>query len=345
MMRPGAVVLLESGGSVTVTERLSVVSGQGDLWKTRCGRLLKVFKDPETGAVLAPRLRALLSKRLAARLKGQQPWVVPVQAIALDSSGSVIGYLMPFLPGQTLAKVLFESQISWEARWILAFNLALLIDALHDESVVVLDLKPANVLVQDDLLLTLLDLDALGFSEGAEVFDSGVATRDYRAPETFRNGLFARGKTYDRWSLAVILYEILLMSTPFGTKRGETKKSPEQLIGDGDYVGRIPSSLFPRESYLHPAEQLPPEVAALFTEAFVSGHAVPSRRPSARRWVRTLDRAFKRELVRCRRGHHHAAQAKACVWCELEADGQFLVAAERPRRVKRLVAALRSLLT
>jgi len=110
----------------------------------------------------------------------------------------------------------------------LASQLLLALQYLHDDlSVVHADIKPANVLLDEDGLVRLCDLgSAAQLCEGGR--STLVGSPAYTAPEVVaitQLGLHLTGATYsfavDVWSLGVLLYEVLCGSLPFAAQPRE----------------------------------------------------------------------------------------------------------------------------
>ena len=87
---------------------------------------------------------------------------------------------------------------------------------LHSKNIVYRDLKPENVLMQEDGYLSLTDFGLAKFIEGGEVAKSFVGTPEYLAPEIIGE----KGHTFgvDWWTLGIFTYEMVIGFPPFITK-------------------------------------------------------------------------------------------------------------------------------
>ena len=157
------------------------------------------------------RARFLREPRLAASL--DHPGVVPIYE-AGEWEGQL--YLaMRFVEGSDLGSVLErESKLAPERALIVLGQVADALDAAHRRGLVHRDVKPANVLLDEDGHAYLTDF-GITKQLGAVSTDTGrvLGTLDYLAPEQIR-GEDVDGKT-DGYALGCVLYECLAGSPPF----------------------------------------------------------------------------------------------------------------------------------
>ena len=101
------------------------------------------------------------------------------------------------------------------------------LNILHDNNILHLDLKPSNILIRSDkpfnIVLTDFGLSSI-IDHDASKAQSRVnkGTDDYRSPESY-SGMYY--KKTDYWSLGIILYELMLGSSPFAGK------TPAEITG------------------------------------------------------------------------------------------------------------------
>jgi ABC-type branched-subunit amino acid transport system substrate-binding protein/DNA-binding beta-propeller fold protein YncE len=157
------------------------------------------------------RARFLREPRLAAAL--DHPCVVPIYE-AGERDGQL--YLaMRYVEGSDL-KTLLERERRLSAEWVLAVlaQVADALDAAHRRGLVHRDVKPANVLLDEDGHAYLTDF-GISKQVGGASTDTGrvVGTLDYLAPEQIR-GEKVDGRT-DCYALACVLYECLSGAPPF----------------------------------------------------------------------------------------------------------------------------------
>ncbi len=125
---------------------------------------------------------------------------------------------MEKVPGTSLeSMILIEKQLPIDRVITIAINLAKAIQTLHHQEVIHLDLKPDNILIDQDLQTYIIDFGLAHHSRYpdllAEEMRKGIGSAPYISPEQIagvRNDLRS-----DIFSVGVILYEILTGSLPF----------------------------------------------------------------------------------------------------------------------------------
>jgi DNA-binding beta-propeller fold protein YncE len=157
------------------------------------------------------RVRFLRESRLAASL--DHPSVVPIHE-AGERDGQL--YLaMRYVEGSDLKRLLeSEGKLSPERAVGILTQIADALDAAHRRALVHRDVKPANVLLDEDGHAYLTDFGIAKQLGGAST-ESGriVGTLDYLAPEQIR-GDEVDGRT-DCYALGCVLYECLAGAPPF----------------------------------------------------------------------------------------------------------------------------------
>lgn len=131
-----------------------------------------------------------------------------------------LAYLvMEYVPGESLARHLDRSTISWERAASIGFQVAQALGRAHEMDVVHRDLKPANVLIVQDRggrdMVKLTDFGAAKILGAATLTRSTIAlgTPGYFAPEYIELGQ-VDGRT-DLFALGIILYEAVAGERPF----------------------------------------------------------------------------------------------------------------------------------
>jgi ABC-type branched-subunit amino acid transport system substrate-binding protein/streptogramin lyase len=157
------------------------------------------------------RARFLREPRLAAAL--EHPHVIPIHE-AGEHDGQL--YLaMRFVEGEDLKTLLArEGKLSPERTLAILAQVADALDAAHRRGLVHRDVKPANVLLDEDGHAYLTDF-GITKQLGDASTETGqvVGTLDYLAPEQIR-GASVDGRT-DSYALACVLYECLTGAPPF----------------------------------------------------------------------------------------------------------------------------------
>ena len=152
----------------------------------------------------------------------EHPNIVPVYDIGVDGSGAPY-FIMKYLHGQTLAKILGKKQrhenddeYPLERLLQVLIRICNAIAFAHSKGICHLDLKPGNVICGDFGEVQVIDwgLAAAGESD----FESGLlqGTPGYMSPEFIRSkGKERPGPAADIYAIGAILYAILANEAPF----------------------------------------------------------------------------------------------------------------------------------
>jgi serine/threonine-protein kinase len=184
---------------------------------------LKVLK-PELSSVVGPD-RFVAEIRTTASL--QHPHILP-----LFDSGQADGFLFyvtPYVEGESLRDRLDRDQqlpVGQAVR--IATDVAEAIDYAHRHGVVHRDVKPANVLLQDDKPLV-ADFGialAVGSAGGGRLTETGLSlgTPHYMSPEQAAGDAHV-GRATDVYALGCVLYEMLAGEPPY------TGRTPQAVLG------------------------------------------------------------------------------------------------------------------
>lgn len=249
--------------------------------------------------------------------------------------GDAAGYVMTCMQPESslsLARLFNFDELqrlqrfTWADALLAAQLLAEAVAALHAAGVVIGDLNPENILftrTQDALRwrAVLLDTDSFQIcSMQGQRFYCNVARPLYTAPELIDCDLSQtwRDRSSDWFSLAVLIYQILLHDHPFDN--AINTKDPDLAISEKIRRGLYPHGLnCPDWLRPGPARPAPREVCNPLADMFLQSFCTePKRRPSAQDWVLLL-RQLHTQVVPCQRiPQHHHVQGQACHWCAVE---------------------------
>ncbi len=237
-----------------------------------------------------------------------------VQALLHDEQGNFVGFLMPSAIGEKL-EILTAPKLpkslgpEWQRlqlgkeqalrlRLKVCYNIAVAVQLLHaTQRYVLVDLKPDNIIIQPNGLITIVDTDSVEVVEDEKtLFAATVVTPEYTPREYYqgvRPGQVSLSTAWDNFGLAVIFYRLLFGIHPFAA----TAHAPyDQLTDLGD---KIKAGLFvhapnhqadfrvvppPHQAFLQHDNAL----QQLFQQAFAQGHYQPAQRPSAYSWAQTI---------------------------------------------------------
>ncbi|MFW5927132.1 MAG: protein kinase domain-containing protein, partial [Wenzhouxiangella sp.] len=190
-------------------EEVIGVGGMGMIYRARdlqldadvALKLLRTDQRPDPDALDRLRREVLLARRVS------HPNVVRSHDLGRD--GDIVFLTMDYIPGQTLRERLAESTFSVEQAIRLGIQLAEALAAAHDQNVVHRDLKPGNILIDDQGNAHILDFGVARAmnEESLTVAGEVMGTPAYLSPEQ------VRGEPVDHrsdiFTLGLILCEAL----------------------------------------------------------------------------------------------------------------------------------------
>lgn len=240
--------------------------------------------------------------------------IVWVQDSIRDTQGNFLGFVMPFVQGEKL-EILCLPQLpkklantwyrfhedannSLDLRLKVCYNLAAAIHQIHaSKRYVLVDLKPDNVIITLDGLVSLVDLDSVEVVEnGQKLFDAPVATPEYTPPEYYKKDNAhdpTQQQAWDRFSMAVIFYKLLMgvhpfagsFRAPYDTANNLAQKIEQHLFVHSPNVSAYKKSIPPPHQRFF---GLSDALQDLFSDAFVEGSLQPELRPTAHVWCSAI---------------------------------------------------------
>ncbi len=139
----------------------------------------------------------------------------------IDINGQMVCYMvMPYFPGRTLTDVLSDSaakgqKLTHERLLEIVLDLSAALGYAHNHGMIHRDVKPANVMFDENDHAILTDFGIARLKEGVNLTQDGatVGTPAYISPEQAA-GLPVDSRT-DLYSLGIIVYEMLAGELPF----------------------------------------------------------------------------------------------------------------------------------
>jgi serine/threonine protein kinase len=140
------------------------------------------------------------------------PFIVGLYDVGTNAEG-VPYFVMEYVDGRTLEKVLDDGPLPLEKAALWATDLAAAIARAHRAKVIHGDIKPANILITKDGQVKLGDFGIARFA--TQVSNSGVlmGTPAYLSPEQIQGN--AQDTRSDLFSLGIILYQMTTGVQPF----------------------------------------------------------------------------------------------------------------------------------
>ena len=294
--------------------------------------------------------------------------------VLLDNMNRCAGFLMPHITNahelthvyNPVYRARNSPGFNWYYLHSAALNYVSALEAIHGGGHVVGDIKPQNILVNPQALISIIDTDSFQITDrrSGRIFRCPVGSEGFTPRELLeqlggrRFTEVDRSEQHDCFGIAVIVYLLLFGRHPFMEGRWKGKgdpPAPDQRVlrgvwlhDPGHEVGMSPGTI--------PLDTIHPALEQCFRRCFIDGHREPGLRPSAREWKAALKNAIQ-NLARCTRepNHYYARHAGHCYWCarkdrlgiDIYSPGKRVelaaTAVSRPVSVKTLAQRLRRL--
>lgn len=253
---------VQTGKTLRPGDRVSVCWPDGSRKELYLGKLLgeggegAIYETGERGMVLKiyfPKQRDDGRREKLSHMVAYDPKIPNLcwpKALAETQEGEWVGYLMPRAQGKELALTAFHpgrnnstlTALGWTRRSLalIAANIADTFRQMHEKGILMGDINPRNFIVGEDCSVYLVDCDSYQF----ENFPCPVGTPLYTPPEVHREMKAANRENYgyirtednERYSLAVLLFEILML----GKAPYESRNTNNQDVIDAIMAGNFP---------------------------------------------------------------------------------------------------------
>lgn len=144
----------------------------------------------------------------------QHPNVLRSSAFLRDEQ--LIGLLMPYASGGALSDLIYaKKHLNYGDIFNVVCQTASGLKALHSVGILHRDLKPDNILIDENNCVKISDFGLAAYSKKAFIHDREklFGTIDYLAPEYVKTGIFDRRS--DIYSLGLITYELTTGRQPY----------------------------------------------------------------------------------------------------------------------------------
>ncbi|WP_017297810.1 helix-hairpin-helix domain-containing protein [Nodosilinea nodulosa] len=315
--------------SVGLTTRLAT-SGEGEVWRTDWpGQVAKLYFNPSRDRIR--KLEVMIAHPPADpnAAIGHHSFAWP-QALLQNAVGSPVGFLMPEIAHSVGLFDVYNPQrrrtvlpgFNWLYLHVTAMNIASITQAIHAKGYVLGDIKPQNILVNNQALPSVIDTDSFQVRDpsSGQVYRCPVGSEGFTPPELLGCDLaqIDQSEGHDRFRLAVIIHLLLFGDQPFKgvwTGYGDSP-DPNQLLSQGHWPYGKTTLIQPGPLTI-PLETVHPELQQCFLRCFNEGHRDASLRPSPAEWLRALKLAVA-DLKACRRVncHYYSQSYGHCYWCD-----------------------------
>ncbi len=184
---------------------------------------------------------------------------------------------------------------SFITRLTICYNISRAVELLHQSKMYTLvDLKPDNIMVNNQGIITMLDLDSIQVSDknGILKFNADVCTEEYSPPEFYNRGLIPKHtkieQSWDAFSFAVLCYRILFAIHPYQASH-DLFSTISELIQNGFFVHSSKRNCLKVIPQIHDGfTKIPYSLQKLFFRTFEDGHYNPVNRPLLSDWVKAF---------------------------------------------------------
>jgi DNA-binding helix-hairpin-helix protein with protein kinase domain len=322
----------ETNQTISLLNRIAR-SGEGEVWQTQIpGCLAKIYYFPHPERINKLKVMVAHPPKDPNAHINHISFAWP-KSLLQDQAGNCVGFLMPAIANSVdlldvyspLRRRIRLPDFNWLYLHTTALNVASLVWAIHWAGYVLGDIKPQNILVNNQALPAIIDTDSfqVRHPKSGQLYHCLVGSESFTPVELLGQDLATIEQTevHDRFRLGVIIYLLLFGDYPFKGKwmaEGESPP-PTELLRQG-YWPYAPNSPIKAGPLTIPLKVIHPELQSCFLRCFNDGHRNPSLRPSAHEWFQALKVATT-ELKACRRSKHHyySKTHGKCYWCQRKA--------------------------
>jgi DNA-binding helix-hairpin-helix protein with protein kinase domain len=306
--------------------------GEGKIYLTSQSRLVaKIYDKPPTPEQISKLKKMIANPPNSPPTHGNHVAIAWPTSLIWENQ-QCLGFLMPQI-GRNVQLIEVYNPKSRKAvlpkcDWVFlhttARNFAEIVNSLHKSDYVIGDIKPQNILVDNQALVSVVDCDSFQVKDGAKVYRCHVATEGFTPPELLGVDTSKVTQTvyHDRYRVGLIIYHLLFTRHPFdeGTWMGSGEHpSQVELMKKGLWLHNS-QGLLQSHKVTIPLQVVHPKLQELFKKCFNDGHKDAIKRPSAEEWSAALKLSID-DLTSCGKvdNHKYSKNYGKCYWCERKA--------------------------
>jgi len=278
-------VLSPAGKKHRLTKALGA-GGEGRVFLTDTGLACKLYSQERLTETLRRKLQLMVSHPIESE---GLSWPID---LALNQSREFVGYLMPVARGRQLQRTVFVKPLlfqhfpHWTRRELvtLALTITQTVQRLHEHNVLLGDINPLNILVDNERSVFFVDTD----SYQVEAFPCPVGTPIFVAPELAGQDLSKVLRTFnhEHFAVATLVFMMLVPGKPPYSHTGGADPAGNVREGHFPYpLGEKKSQGVPDGPWRFIWSHLPRYVKNDFHKVFTDGE-----RPTTADWVKLLQR-------------------------------------------------------
>lgn len=283
---------------IILAERLGT-GGEGSVFSVSPTQVIKIFDEDHITAHRNAKIELLASRNLAV------PGICFPQAVVRNLHGEFVGYSMPRANGKEFSRALFNPRRfrrdypTWTKTDLIEVAISFLekVSYLHSLNIILGDINPKNLLVDDDKSVWIIDAD----SWQLDGFPSPVGTDMFSAPEIIGKHYpdFLRTIENERFAVATMLFMILITGQ-FPYARSGSDGDITELILEGNFAFQYKGNSNqdqPAGNWKYMWSHIQSDLKGMFWHTFHRDGDRYASRPTDAEWLDAFHR-FRRYLAR-----------------------------------------------
>lgn len=275
--------------------------GEGVIYETNTEFVAKIYKLEKNNKLKFDKLNKMIEFNI--KLNG----ICSPKNLLFNKNDEFVGFLMPMAKGVELQKSIFIKPLlkkyfpNLDRADLVKICIKILekISYLHSKDILVGDINPLNILIDDKLDVYFVDCD----SYQIENFPCPVGTINFTAPEiqgvNFTN--FLRSKNHENFAIATLLFMIMLPGKPpYSHSGGLTPGKNIEKMHFPYALGEKKTEQAPKGIWRFMWSHLPFKVKKSFFETFNKDGSLFTKRLSANEWLKLFkyyDYLFSKEIL------------------------------------------------